>query len=122
MKVLFLDDDKNRHEKFRMAHIGVDVTYVWSAEEAIKALNEAVFDEASLDHDLGGEVTHNTLPGLGDGSGYDVACYIAAMPFEKRPKLVVIHSFNQAGSFRMGQALKKAWQEGMKVIRQPFDY
>ena len=63
--ILFLDDDKARHAKFRDAcwNSEYDVTYVWSVEEAKKALLENdVYDLATFDHDLGGDVDHFCLP------------------------------------------------------------
>ena len=119
MKVLFLDDDKNRHYTFRKNNIGLDITFTWTAEEAIEALKNNLFEEVSLDHDLRYEA-NLTLPPKGEGSGYDVACYIASMPKEKRPSKVIIHSLNPAGAFRMGQALKECRLDGMRIIRAPF--
>lgn len=119
MKILFLDDDKNRHATFRMNNIGLDITYVWTADEAIEAFKKEVFDEVSLDHDLAWQ-KNMQLPDAGEGSGYDVAIFISKLPKEKRPKMVIIHSLNPAGAHRMGQALKECRQEGMRVMRIPF--
>lgn len=121
MKILFLDDDPTRHTRFKQAHIGSDVTYVWTAEEAIKALNENVFDEVSLDHDLAAQLNMQ-LPAVGEGSGYDVALFIAGLPEDKLPKVAVIHSFNPEGAHRMGMALKDCRERGMRVYMDPFHY
>ncbi len=118
MKVLFLDDDPLRHAKFRKAHIGVDVTYVWTADEAIEELKENTFDQVSLDHDLAAQ-KNMELPPAGEGSGYDVALFIASMPMNKQPKLAVIHSFNPEGARRMRIVLNKA---GIHTMRIPFNY
>lgn len=118
MKILFLDDDPSRHAKFRMAHIGRNVTYVWTADEAIKAIKEMFFDHMSLDHDLAAKL-NGELPPIGEGSGYDVALFIAELPEEKRPKLIVVHSFNPEGARRMAIAVKRA---GIQVLRVPFNY
>ncbi len=118
MKILFLDDDPTRHKKFTRAHIGLDVTYVWSAKEAIEAINATRFDQMSLDHDLGGDRSTMTTPDLGGGSGYDVAMHIAQLPPEQLPSLVVIHSMNPPGGERMAQALRPH----TKVIMQMFAY
>lgn len=118
MKILFLDDDPTRHAKFRMAHIGRDVTYVWTATEAIEEMKEQFFDHMSLDHDLAAQLNME-LPPVGEGSGYDVALYIAELPKEKQPKLVVVHSFNPEGARRMAVAMKKV---GIQVLRVPFNY
>lgn len=118
MKVLFLDDDPTRHAKFRQAHIGVDVNYVWTAKEAIEAMAEEYFEQMSLDHDLAAQLNME-LPPEGEGSGYDVALHIAQLPEDKRPKLVVIHSFNPEGARRMHIAINKA---GISCIKLPFNY
>lgn len=115
-KILFLDDMKERHETFKRNNIGRDITHVWDYDEAVKALSETKFDIASLDHDLS-LLTIMTLPDKGEKSGYDVACYIANMPEDKRPDTVVIHSLNPAGAQRMEAALKGKVK---KVIRVPF--
>lgn len=119
MKILFLDDDHTRHVRFKMAHPTEDVTYVWSAQEAINALLDEYFEQASLDHDLG-EGSALTLPLIGEGSGYDVACFISGLSKEKRPKLVVIHSWNPEGARRMAYALRNC--DDMEIIKHPFGY
>lgn len=121
MKILFLDDDVERHTRFKAAHIGVDVTYAWTSIDAINALKSICFDEAYLDHDLGGEKSHMTLPSRHEGSGYDVAVYISTLEADRRPYKVVIHSYNPAGAERMERALKSCKEEGMIVKRKPFD-
>ena len=115
-KILFLDDMEARHKVFRMGNIGWDVTHVYTAEEAMKALSETVFDLASLDHDLSVE-TIMLMPDKGKGSGYDVALFIAEMPEEKRPRTVVVHSLNPSGSIRMMDALEGKVN---KLLRIPF--
>lgn len=102
------------------SNIGRDITHVWTAAEAIKALETKIFDEVFLDHDLGGVATEMTLPDLDEGSGYDVATYIANMPADKRPYKVTIHSYNPAGAKRMEAVLMKC--SGLIVSRKPFDY
>ena len=115
-KILFLDDTETRHHVFRRTGIGADVTHVYNAVDAIKALDNTVFDVASLDHDLS-EESIMTLPADGatdprNWSGYDVALHIARMPADKRPKVVVIHSLNPPGRTRMQQAL-----EGSVIVK-----
>lgn len=116
MKILFLDDDKARHRKFREWSIGCEVVFVFTYEEAIKALEEHVFDEAHLDHDLSEEAAMG-LPVEGEKTGLDVAKHIAAMLPDKRPERVVVHSFNDAGARWMGRVLRDA---GVRVILAPF--
>lgn len=122
MKILFLDDDAERHARFKVAHIGIEVTYASSAMEAIDALKAICFDEAYLDHDLGGEKSQMTLPPWHEGSGYDVAVYISTLPEDRRPYKVVIHSYNPAGAERMEKVLRPCKEAGMIVKRKPFDF
>lgn len=119
-KILFLDDDATRHARFRKTHIGEDVTYVWGYHECVEELESGtVFDVAQLDHDLSEEAAMGKPPD-GEKTGTDVAKYIAAMPEEKRPKLIVIHSFNRYGALRMAHILRDA---GVKdLIIEPFGF
>lgn len=123
MKILFLDDDKTRHESFRTKSKNWphDITYVWTAYKAIRALEKEYFHEVFLDHDLGPQQEMN-LPDTGEGSGYDVALFIATMSRDKRPISVIIHSWNPAGADRMASALRKAEEEGMTLAKIPFSY
>lgn len=107
MKILFLDDNAERHKRFTMNRIGQNITQVWSYEEACKALTDTVFDVAYLDHDLSDLAAAGT-PGEGEKTGTDVAEFIANMAEDKRPKYVVIHSFNDYGRRRMAGILSVA--------------
>lgn len=102
-KILFLDDSVKRHTAFSKQNIGLlDIIHVYDAEQAINALAKEQFPIVSLDHDL----SEDTELQLADNSGYNVALYIADMPAEKRPSIVIIHSLNPAGAARMIAALK----------------
>ena len=99
-----------------MNRIGMDITAAWSYDEACKLLSEVVFDEAYLDHDLS-EMAAAGRPGKDEKTGTHVAEFIASMPVEKRPKFVIIHSFNPAGRIRMAGILRDA---GVRYLIQPF--
>lgn len=116
MKILFLDDDKERHRRFKMNRIGADITQAWTCEEACRLLDGAVFDVAHLDHDLS-DAAASGHPGPDEKTGTHVAEYIAAMAPEKRPRAVVVHSFNQYGRNRMAAILRAA---GVPVHVRPF--
>ncbi len=90
MKVLFLDDDLQRHKIFMPNAIGHQVTQVYGVGDAIEALKGERFDVAYLDHDLGGRQMVEER----EGTGTIVAEFIATMPEASRPKTVVIHSYN----------------------------
>lgn len=98
MKVLFLDDDKDRMKHARRHFMNETLSEAETAQDAIKMLEKySPYDLVSLDHDLGG----NIYCPSDDNSGYAVAKYISKMPKELLPKHVVIHSFNPVGSQNM---------------------
>lgn len=117
MKIFFLDDDKERHRRFKMNRIGMDITAVWTYADACVALAEAVFDVAYLDHDLS-ELAAAGKPAEGEKTGTHVAEFIASLPEDRRPKFVVLHSFNPAGRMRMSQILTDA---GVRCRMEPFE-
>ncbi len=112
MKILFLDDDRNRHAYFQRETIGQDVRHVETAAAAIKALQEhGPFDVACLDHDLGGE----QMAPLGTaGHGLQVARWLAEHP--ETAENVAIHSYNPVGAQAMADALRPTHP----VTRTPF--
>ena len=115
MRILFLDDDENRHNKFAQTHIGEYITQVRTVEACIDAIkNNPRYDLISLDHDLGGQVYVEAV----EGTGTEVANWMATeMAPEKMPDRVWIHSFNPAGAKRMHDILAAA---GIPVRKRPF--
>jgi CheY-like chemotaxis protein len=103
VKILFLDDDEERHEYAATALIGHEVVHVRTADEAITRLGRELFDVAMLDHDLGG--THYAPSDA--SSGYAVACAIEGRAV-MTPARIIVHSFNAAGARRMVAALHAA--------------
>lgn len=102
VRVLILDDIQQRHDQADAAFIGCERVHAWTAGQAIEALRGPRFDVATLDHDLG-------LNGDDPGTGYDVARFIVEeMPSKRRPKRVLIHSFNPVGSKRMFDVMHEA--------------
>lgn len=118
MRVLFLDDDRERHRAFKANAIGHDLVQAWSYEEALAALAGERFDQVFLDHDLSDQAAMGQ-PRPGERTGLDVAILVATLPDEKRPHLVIIHSYNPDGARRMHRVLADA---GMRnVYREPFN-
>lgn len=115
MKILFLDDDRKRISIARQFAIGHDFTAVETVNEAVSQLNQSTFDIISLDHDLGGEVYCKS----DEKSGYEVAKHVAALPVEKLPKKVIVHSFNPGGAENMMKALAPIGRK-VRVIRRLF--
>jgi len=102
MRILFLDDDDNRHRAFsRWLTPGHDVVFVHTAAEAIQALTSQSFDIAFLDHDLGGEVMVTRV----ENTGYEVTLWMEAHEL-LCPAVVVLHSMNPSGRLRQQQALR----------------
>lgn len=117
LKILFLDDMEARHQAFRDYAENHIVTHVYTAEEAIKALERETFDAAALDHDLAEEHYQQIGTYVESGrnrSGRAVARWIAE---HGTPKLALVHSFNPDGSREMAHALHVA---GIRVVRAPF--
>ena len=108
MRILYMDDMQDRHDYFDRKHPKDDVTHVYSHVEAVRALaTMPAFDLASLDHDLGEGET-----------GYYTARYIAhTMPEDRRPREVIVHSFNTVGAPLMVAVLQDA---GVPVSWQQF--
>ncbi len=123
LKVLFLDDDQERHNSFykELKRQSIDsrdaeiypVFGIMDAQDELQA-NAAFFDIAFLDHDLGGQ----HMVARREGTGTIVAEYIAAMPKDQQPKLVVVHSFNAMGAQRMMKILQDA---KVRCLYIPFD-
>jgi CheY-like chemotaxis protein len=112
VRILFLDDDKARHQKVREGFIGNVVVYALTYDEAVAALTSEPFDVAYLDYDL---VTQSATV---EKTGFDVARHIATLPPEQRPRRVVIHSVNEVGQSRMADVLSAV---GCPVSIKPFN-
>lgn len=118
MRVLFLDDSHERQKRFKMHRIGSVLVQAYTYEEAIKALDEnPPFDEAHLDHDLS-DLAAAGKPDPGERTGTDVAKHIAAMPAERRPLRIILHSFNFAGRTRMANILGDV---GIRAVVAPYN-
>jgi len=129
MRILFLDDMLDRHQAFRRNRIGHDITHVETAPEAIAVLKRSEpFDIVQLDHDLAEEHYLKASEGLSEerregeaeylcGTGMDVVDFICTMPKEKRPKLVIIHSWN----LRWKEMYYRLYDAGVPVKYLRFD-
>jgi CheY-like chemotaxis protein len=113
MKVLFLDDDLNRHRMFKesFGDESNDIQYVETSAEAIHQLTYTDWDAIFLDHDLGGEIYQESK----EGTGWEVAKYIAENLTYK--PIIIIHSMNSAGAIRMNHILMDG---GFKSVLAPF--
>lgn len=110
MKILFLDDDDDRHKEF-LKHLGaapVVVKPVKTVAEAVAALDRETFELIFLDHDLDGKVMVESGP----GTGLEVARHLMSTP--NKSAQVVVHSLNDKGARAMLDVL------GPKAVWVPF--
>lgn len=111
MRILFLDDMRVRHDEFNppAEH---ELWRAWNGEQALKLVAEKTFDVMFLDHDLADDHydEHRTgNRGFSQSvSGTEVAKAIAELPSDRRPKFVVVHSWNSIGGPRMRRILQDA--------------
>lgn len=119
MAILFLDNDHGRHRRMRRNSIGLVVVPVFSAKEAIAALEKAAnaqepFDLIMLDHDLDTESEGILLDDAEDGRF--VALWMAQDGRHKKTP-VIIHSLHDAARDLMESILVGAGFE--KVAQLP---
>lgn len=108
MRILFLDDNNDRHASYRRLSIGDNVDYAFSAKEAMRLLDKAQepYDIASLDHDLDEWAQAGHEPR--ELTGEHVAKHIVQMTPERRPKKIIVHSYNGPGAAKMVAVLRDA--------------
>lgn len=89
--------------------------WVWvkTAEDAVALLKSGDVEEASLDHDLSYEQMikggfEGKIYDDGEGTGYDVVCWLERNPQFWPKNGTSVHSMNPAGRQRMEQVIHKA--------------
>lgn len=112
LSVLVLDDDPSRHADFARQGRGHKIDHVWFVDDAISRLQQRRYDLVCLDNDL---ETEGFLR-----EGCEVAALIAAMPAERRPRAVLIHSWNRARALEMERILRGSYEAGVSLIRAEF--
>ena len=118
--ILFLDDTELRHRHFTRSHIGSDVLHVWSASQAISALEDnPTLNPIHLDHDLAYEHYGADPESFAQGTGLQVARWLANSE-HPRDTCIIIHSLNPIGSQRMAETLRQAGFT--KVLLEPFRF
>lgn len=111
-KVLFLDDNINRHQlKINQKEDDEYLVRVWSAQECIDHLSEEIWDLVCLDHDLEGTYQNP----LDKNTGSEVVRWIV----ENNPEIgeIVVHSWNHREAPKMVKSLKSA---GYSASWEPF--
>lgn len=120
-RILFLDDDNQRHDVFMAnnAGPGILIVPVFNAPEAIETLRSSErFDFVFLDHDLADVHYGGSYDQA--GTGMDVVDFMCSSEFtsDKYPNLVVVHSWNVV----RGQAMtSKLSEHGFAVVRVFFE-
>jgi CheY-like chemotaxis protein len=119
MKILILDDMENRHAIFRAQLKDHDLWHAYNGELAQKLIEEHTFDLMFLDHDLSEEHYPGAPPPPRGRKramdGRDVAQLVAALPKERQPKQVVVHSWNSVAAPQM---LKILQEGGVRAVRR----
>lgn len=104
MRILFLDDDPDRHELMDRRHPLDEVIHVYDLDEYREALSKYdSFGMISLDHDLNDftEVhKHRSYIGDSEGTGRDACGYLIKF-LHKAPEEIIIHSSNEDGAVEM---------------------
>jgi len=112
MRILILEDSEDRIYQFKKRLIGHYIEYYANTKECIQSLKgNGPWDYLLLDHDLG-----NVFEQPGDGTGYEVAKYIADHP-KLCPKQILTHSINNIGAAAMMRVLGDA---GIRASYIPF--
>jgi len=104
MRILILEDDPNRHVRFRRNLIGAEITIVDQAQDAIELLKTKEWDLLCLDHDLGGKIHVDSSE---PNTGYAVAKWLEENP-KFQPKEIILHSLNPVGRENMKKCLPNA--------------
>lgn len=115
MRILFLDDDRRRHELFRewaQAKGQMNVTHAYTADGAAEYMAENDYNLVFLDHDLADE---HYGSGLGERPGDGTGLARWMVDHWRSSGRVVVHSWNPDGAGRM-VALLAPW----KAVHVPF--
>lgn len=103
LKVLILEDDRERVWNFKKRLVGCNVTTTDDVQECIKLLKSQDWDVIFMDHDLGGTWLANS----DETTGYGVACFLKENPTRK-PSQMFIHTLNPPGARLMKDQIPEA--------------
>ena len=100
MKILFLDDDSERHEVFANLYQDCEVWHAYGRVDfENRLLKVDKFDVISFDHDLG----------EGEPNGSQLATWMLNnLPHFRWPRECWVHSFNGPGSLNIISKLRSA--------------
>jgi hypothetical protein len=115
MRILFFDDEQDRHRQFAQNFIGCIIDHVYNVDDAIRMIKNCEYDMWFLDHDIGYQIerTNESI----DKDGTDLVKELAGIHWKNKPKHVIIHSLNPVGAGRMAFDLTKY---GIAAQKFPF--
>lgn len=118
MRILFLDDDSDRHEIMDTLFPLDDIIHVYDIDSYREALERYdSFDMISLDYDLNDfQDDHHSRFGDCDLNGRDACGYLMKY-LHKAPDVINIHSTNEDGANEMVEFLNS---RGVKNQRSTF--
>jgi hypothetical protein len=111
MRILFLDDDNRRQKEFKRMAVGHQIDRAFSAQEAIRLLQENSYDRVYLDYDLDDDPEEREMDDY--ESGQVVADWLAANAAGRQECLFVIHSLCKRGAATMLGTLRSA---GLRAV------
>lgn len=109
-RILFLDDDRERHRSYRSVHPeGHRAVCAASYEEAVELLKNHPFDLLQLDHDLCWEDSNcDPAKPTYKKTGSDLARWIATSKSPNDFQAIRLHSLNRKGVANMARILGQA--------------
>lgn len=114
MKILILEDNLDRIEKFKQLFINQKLYIFDNAIEAFQSCFNTEYNVLFLDHDLGGKIWVDSNE---ENTGYEFVKLLVESGLQHKA-LIYIHSMNPVGSNNMLNYLKQFGYDG---IWQPFN-
>lgn len=118
MRILFLDDDRNRHSLFtnKLDNIGakdISLHHAFDYNSFVELVSKNNYDMVFLDHDLSYEAVMCDPNNIEEKTGTDVAKWICENKKPNELNEIVIHSLNPVGSKNMVSIL---FEYGFSVV------
>jgi vacuolar-type H+-ATPase subunit F/Vma7 len=104
---LILDDEHERIRRFKQKNVGATIHAAYTADEAIKLLEERQYGLIMLDHDLAEEHYQN-LESFQAGTGMEVVKWLGQNKEVGYNPTIVVHSMNPYAGPKMVEILKSA--------------
>jgi hypothetical protein len=109
MRLLILEDNQDRIEKFKILFKNQEASFVKTVREAIELVAwYRDFDILWLDHDLGGKIWEDSFK---EDTGYHFVKWMVDNELQKKA-LIYIHSMNPVGANLMLNYLKDNGYDG----------